>query len=35
MRNTLEQRLRSIDRRGYPAYKELAGAHEFPNYTLH
>ncbi|HEX2986970.1 MAG TPA: ABC-ATPase domain-containing protein [Chloroflexota bacterium] len=35
MRNSLEQRLRSIDRRGYPAYKELAGAHEFPNYTLY
>jgi predicted ABC-class ATPase len=35
MAQDLQQRLRAIDRRGYPAYKELAGAHEFPGYTLY
>lgn len=34
MKLGLEQRLRSIDRRGYPAYKELAGEYDFPGYTL-
>jgi len=35
MRLSLEQRLRQIDRRGYPAYKDLAGSYEFPGYTLY
>ena len=32
---SLEQRLRAIDHRGYPAYKELAGEYGFPGYTLY
>lgn len=35
MKTSLEQRLRSIDRRGYPAYKDLAGEYDFPGYTLY
>jgi predicted ABC-class ATPase len=35
MKQSLEQRLRAIDRRGYPAYKDLAGEHDFPGYTLY
>ncbi len=35
MKLTLEQRLRAIDRRGYPAYKDLAGEYHFPWYTLY
>lgn len=35
MKFSLEQRLRLIDRKGYPAYKELAGDYDFPGYTLH
>lgn len=35
MKQSLEQRLRSIDRSGYPAYKDLAGKYEFPGYMLH
>jgi predicted ABC-class ATPase len=35
MRLSLEQRLRQIDRRGYPAYKELAGSYDFPGYALY
>ena len=35
MKLTLEQRLRQIDRRGYPAYKDLAGSCDFPGYILY
>ncbi len=35
MKLSLEQRLRAIDRRGYPAYKDLAGEYQFPGYTLY
>ncbi len=35
MRLSLEQRLRQIDRRGYPAYKDLAGSYDFPGYALY
>lgn len=34
MKFNLEQRLRLIDRKGYPAYKDLAGEYDFPGYTL-
>lgn len=30
----LRSRLRSIDHRGYPAYKDLKGQYDFGNYTL-
>jgi predicted ABC-class ATPase len=35
VRLSLEQRLRAIDHRGYPSYKELAGEYSFPGYTLY
>lgn len=35
MRLSLEQRLQQIDRRGYPAYKDLAGSYDFPGYALY
>lgn len=35
MRLSLEQRLLQIDRRGYPAYKDLAGSYDFPGYALY
>ena len=35
MKFSLEQRLRMIDRKGYPAYKDLAGGYEFPGYTIY
>lgn len=31
----LEQQLMSINRRSYPAYKELRGSYRFPGYILH
>lgn len=30
----LRSRLRSIDHRSYPAYKDLKGQYDFGNYTL-
>ena len=30
----LEQALKRIHRRGYPAYKEIRGEYRFPFYTL-
>src|SRR5690554_2223320 len=33
-REELEQRLRSVDGRGYPAYKTLEGTYELPSFTL-
>ncbi len=35
MRLSLEQRLLAIDRRGYPAYKDLAGEYTFPGFVLY
>ena len=35
MKFNLEQRLLLIDRKGYPAYKDLAGDYDFPGYSLH
>ncbi|HEY8476989.1 MAG TPA: ABC-ATPase domain-containing protein [Chloroflexota bacterium] len=33
-RQVLEQRLRAVDGRGYPAYKQLEGVYEFPTFLL-
>ena len=33
--NELRTLLRSIDHRGYPAYKSLAGSYQFTGYSLH
>ena len=30
----LRSQLRSIDHRGYPAYKSLAGSYQFPGFSL-
>ena len=32
--NQLQRQLRSIDHRGYPAYKDLRGTYRFGKYTL-
>ena len=33
--NELRTMLRSIDHKGYPAYKSLAGSYQFGSYSLH
>lgn len=33
--NQLQKRLREIDHRGYPAYKDLRGSYQFGKYMLH
>ena len=33
--NELRTLLRSIDHKGYPAYKSLAGSYRFPGYDLY
>ena len=32
--NELRQLLKKIDRRGYPAYKDIKGQYSFPSYVL-
>ena len=33
--NDLQTKLHAIHQKGYPAYKELRGTYQFPNYLLY